>query len=72
MVAVEMRDGNILWHDWERYSARQDTRMKMGGFVGKVEYQGELAEFLPLLSLGEKLHIGKGATFGLGMCVIGG
>lgn len=24
---IETRDGNVHWHDWERYSARQDTRM---------------------------------------------
>jgi CRISPR-associated endoribonuclease Cas6 len=63
---IEMRDGDVRWHDWERYSARQDTRMKMGGFVGKVEYQGVLAEFLPLLKLGERVHVGKGSGFGLG------
>ncbi len=56
----------------ERYSARQDTRMKMGGFVGKVDYQGNLAEFVPLLKLGERVHIGKGTAFGLGRYEIGG
>ncbi len=64
--AIEMRDGNVQWHDWERYSARQDTRMKMGGFVGKVRYEGDLTDFLPLLKLGEALHVGKGTGFGLG------
>ena len=63
---IETRDENVHWHDWERYSARQDTRMKMGGFVGKVDYQGNLAEFVPLLKLGEKVHVGKGTGFGLG------
>jgi CRISPR-associated endoribonuclease Cas6 len=63
---VETSDGDIQWRDWERYSARQDTRMKMGGFVGNVQYQGDLAEFLPLLMLGEKIHVGKGTGFGLG------
>ena len=63
---IETRDGDVHWHDWERYSARQDTRMKMGGFIGKVEYRGQLAEFLPLLRLGERLHVGKGTGFGLG------
>jgi hypothetical protein len=56
----------LQWYDWERYSARQKTRMKMGGFVGRVTYAGNLAPFLPLLRLGAMVHIGKGATFGLG------
>lgn len=25
----------LYWHDWERYSNRQKTRMKMGGFMGE-------------------------------------
>ena len=68
---IETRDGDVHWHDWERYSARQDTRMKMGGFVGKVDYQGNLAEFVPLLKLGERVHVGKGTAFGLGRYEIG-
>jgi len=40
--------------------------MKMGGFVGEVEYRGELTEFVPLLMLGEKLRVGKATGFGLG------
>jgi CRISPR-associated endoribonuclease Cas6 len=67
---VETRDGQIQWRDWERYSARQDARMKMGGFVGKVEYRGALTDFLPLLKLGEKLHLGKGTGFGLGRYMV--
>ncbi|MFQ5903237.1 MAG: CRISPR system precrRNA processing endoribonuclease RAMP protein Cas6 [Candidatus Binatia bacterium] len=59
-----------VWHGWERYSARQDTRMKMGGFVGKVEYQGEVSGFIPLLRLGQRIHVGKGTGFGLGRYVV--
>jgi hypothetical protein len=40
--------------------------MKMGGFVGGVEYRGEISGFLPLLMLGEKVHVGKATGFGLG------
>jgi CRISPR/Cas system endoribonuclease Cas6 (RAMP superfamily) len=29
-------------------------------------YEGDLGPFLPLLRLGELLHVGKHATFGLG------
>jgi len=63
---VETRDGQVHWRDWERYSARQDTKMKMGGFVGKVQYAGELREFVALLKLGERVHVGKATGFGLG------
>ena len=63
---VETKDGQVKWKDWERYSARQDAKMKMGGFVGEVEYRGGLTEFVPLLKLGERLNVGKGTAFGLG------
>jgi CRISPR-associated endoribonuclease Cas6 len=56
----------LRWYDWERYSARQDTRMKLGGFVGYATFTGELEPFLPLLRLGAMVHIGKGTSFGLG------
>lgn len=64
--AVRLVDSQVRPYDWERYSNRQRTRMKLGGVVGTATYAGELAPFLPLLSLGEWLHVGKGATFGLG------
>lgn len=68
---VETKDGQVQWRDWERYSARQDTKMIMGGFVGTVEYRGKASEFLPLLKLGEKIHVGKATGFGLGRYVVG-
>jgi CRISPR/Cas system endoribonuclease Cas6 (RAMP superfamily) len=40
--------------------------MKMGGFVGEVEYLGEIADFVLLLKLGERTHVGKATGFGLG------
>jgi hypothetical protein len=67
---VRLTDNQTFWVDWERYSSRQDTRMHMGGLVGEAEYQGPWAEFGELLQWGEVLHVGKGATFGLGKYVI--
>ena len=67
---IETRDGQVQGRDWDRYSARQDTKMKMGGFIGEVEYRGELGEFVPLLKLGERLHVGKATGFGLEKCQV--
>lgn len=63
---VTVRERNLRWYDWERYSARQDTRMKMGGFTGTITFEGELEPFMPMLRAGEVLHAGKGTSFGLG------
>ncbi|MBI2412897.1 MAG: CRISPR system precrRNA processing endoribonuclease RAMP protein Cas6 [Deltaproteobacteria bacterium] len=64
--SVKVKERKTEWHDWERYSARQDTRMKLGGFVGRAVFRGEFAEFMPFLKVGETLHVGKGTSFGLG------
>jgi hypothetical protein len=63
---VSVVRSHLRWHDWERYSNRQHTSMRMGGFVGEMEFTGLDAEFLPVLALGEVLHVGTGTTMGLG------
>lgn len=64
--AVETVQADLSWDDWERYSKRQKATMRLGGVVGEISYAGALREFLPFLVLGEYVHVGKGATFGLG------
>jgi len=67
--AVRVVRSELRWLDWERYSHRQRTAMRLGGFVGEVVYGGPaevLSELLPLFILGELLHVGAGTTFGLG------
>lgn len=54
------------WEDPPRYSNRQKERMLMGGLVGDLLYEGEIAPYLPLLELASFLHIGKQTTFGHG------
>jgi CRISPR-associated endoribonuclease Cas6 len=45
--------------------------MTLGGFVGEMEIEGDLEPLAPLLATAEILHVGKGATFGLGRIEIG-
>lgn len=63
---VKVREKNLRWYDWQRYSGRQETRIKMGGFVGEISFEGEVEPFMPLIKAGEILHVGKGTGFGLG------
>lgn len=64
--AVNQIKSDLHWYDWKRYSTRQEEWMSLGGVTGKVSYEGELTEFMPLLKLGEYVHVGKGTSFGLG------
>jgi hypothetical protein len=63
---VQLAGAGTEWVDWERYSRRQRQRMNLGGLVGRATYEGDLEPFLPLLVLGELVHVGKGTVFGNG------
>lgn len=66
---IKVDDINLFWYDWERYSSKQKTTMKLGGFIGRVSfcgYKDEFKKYIVPLVLGEQLHIGKGTAFGLG------
>ncbi|MCL6560740.1 MAG: CRISPR system precrRNA processing endoribonuclease RAMP protein Cas6 [Firmicutes bacterium] len=63
---VKLVEDDTRWVDWERYSSRQDNKMNLGGVLGRVVYEGDLDGFMPLLRLGELVHVGKGAVFGMG------
>lgn len=65
-TGIAVKERKLRWHDWERYSARQGTRMKMGGFAGEITFEGNIEPFLPLIRAGEILHVGKATAFGLG------
>jgi len=69
-AGVKKETSTLRWHDWERYSSRQDTRMKLGGFTGEAIFRGDISGFIPYLKAGEYIHIGKGTSFGLGRYVL--
>jgi hypothetical protein len=60
---------DVRWRDWTRYSTRQRQKIDLGGVVGRWTLHGNpenLRPFLPFLHLGQWLHVGKEATFGMG------
>jgi hypothetical protein len=64
---------NLRWHDWTRYSSRQDSLMQLGGLLGTVQIDGSgLQPFWPYLWLGQWTHAGKNTSMGLGRYRIGG
>jgi hypothetical protein len=57
---------DLAWHDWTRYSSRQQRQMTLGGMLGTWTLHGDLAPVLPWLWLGQWLHAGKNASMGMG------
>lgn len=54
------------WKEWQRYSSRQKQKMNLGGLVGRLYLHQVPPDLQPLITLGEWLHVGKEAAFGLG------
>jgi hypothetical protein len=52
--------------EYEHISKSTGDRVKLNGITGAVTYKGNFSEFIPLLLLGEQIHIGKHPSFGLG------
>jgi len=63
---AEAKKENLSWFDWDRYSQRQEASMKMGGFTGRITFEGVFEPLFPFLLLGQCIHVGKGTSFGLG------
>ena len=68
-IPVTGRD--LHWREWTRHSSRQNTKLRMGGLVGRFEVAAPgLGSFWPLLWLGQWTHAGKGCSMGLGRYVL--
>ncbi|MFA7667750.1 MAG: CRISPR system precrRNA processing endoribonuclease RAMP protein Cas6 [Burkholderiaceae bacterium] len=65
-ATVVAKPQNLRWFDWGRYSQRQQREMKLGGLIGDIRLEGDLAPFAELLHIGQWIHLGKNTSFGLG------
>jgi CRISPR/Cas system endoribonuclease Cas6 (RAMP superfamily) len=63
--AVQTVRVDSQWIDRSRRT-RKGFSQDLSGFVGEVTYRGDIEPFLPLLLLGEYIHVGKNAAFGNG------
>ncbi len=64
--SIEARDAALTWFDWERASPNKDQWMKLGGYLGSINFAGDITPFVPYLRLGGWLHVGGKTSFGLG------
>ena len=64
--SVEMLDSHIIQLNHDRFSGRQHQKIPMSGFMGTLTFRGNHGLFMPLLKLGEYIHLGKDTIFGYG------
>jgi hypothetical protein len=66
-LEVETIADETTWVSFRRYSSFKKKGETLEGVVGGVEYVGAaIGEFLPLLCMGQLVHVGKRSVFGLG------
>jgi len=65
-AAVRLTHCELKRTDADRLSSRSGQRHPLGGFVGEVEYQGELDEFMAYLRLGRWVGVGRQTVWGKG------
>jgi CRISPR/Cas system endoribonuclease Cas6 (RAMP superfamily) len=64
-------EADLRWHEWSRYSSRQQTKVQMGGLMGSFALPVDaLADFWPWLWLGQWVQVGKGTVMGMGEYVL--
>jgi hypothetical protein len=63
---IESLPERLEWIEEKRCSRRGGDPYPVQGYRGSMVYKGDLRTFLPFLSLGEYVHVGKAATFGQG------
>lgn len=62
-----LESASLRFEDGERYSARQQRAVPLGGLMGSVELDAASSNaFWPLLELGTRIQLGKGTVQGLG------
>lgn len=64
-LSIDSR-AEFKWCPWQRYSSRQQQKMRIDGVLGQLTLTGDLQAFLPLIQAGQWLHVGNKTTFGMG------
>ena len=65
-ATVRLVTSTLRWRELRRFSNRQRQEVSLSGLMGEAVYEGDFAEFLPLLAYASQVHVGKQTLFGLG------
>ena len=63
---VRLAESEIRHVEAERRSSRTGQTHPLSGFVGRANYEGDLAEFVPYLRIGEYTGVGRQTVWGKG------
>jgi CRISPR-associated endoribonuclease Cas6 len=64
--AVRTLRQDLRWVEERRFSKHRGLNHLLKGYIGEVEFEGELVQFLQFLRIGEYVHVGKATAFGQG------
>ncbi len=67
---IKMKSKALEPYNWKRYSSRQSKMIQFNGFIGSVEFEGDMEPFMQLLKIGEIIHIGRGTVYGMGKYIM--
>lgn len=67
---IQTAENRLRFFDWNRYSNRQKTKMKMGGFTGSISLSDIPGSVVPYIFAGSLLGIGKHTMFGMGSYIV--
>jgi len=65
-ASIQVAERRLRWRELFRASGRHRALLPMGGLVGEVVLEGDLAPLLPWLVWGTLVHVGKDAAMGNG------
>lgn len=68
--SLTVLERDFEWVEFEHYSNRSKQWVPNSGFAGTITFDEGWHPYFGLLKLGEKIHIGKETTFGLGKFIV--
>jgi len=71
-ASIEMTRCEIAWVETARRSTRTGQVHPLGGFVGEVEYAGELRGYMPYLAAAQWTGVGRQTSWGKGLVRVSG
>ena len=63
---IEIVGEDLRYRSRERFSSSQGQKLDMGGLIGRVEFRGELTDYMQVIQGASLFGLGKNTTFGCG------